>query len=77
MIRSYLAPGTRVTFGYYHSFNSRSRAYREKTGTVVRTVKHRKGIRYDQPMVVVHFDGNKSNTTLEMSRVKPAKQEEV
>lgn len=73
IVRDYLAPGIRVDFGYYHNFNRRSRAWRVKTGTVIRTVKHRRGSFYNQPMVVVHFDGNKSNTTIEMSRISISK----
>lgn len=75
--REYIAPGRRVAFEYVHHFNRNSRADRVKYGTVIRTVKHRKGTFYNQPMVVVHFDGNKSNTTVEMSRIRLIKSGEA
>lgn len=75
VVLEYLAPGTRVVFGYYHNFNRRSRAYREKTGTVIRTVKHRPGTFFNQPEVVVQFDGNKKPTRVEMSRIAIAPQD--
>lgn len=77
IVREYIAPGHRVAFEYVHHFNRHSRADRVKYGTVIRTVKHRKGTFYDQPMVVVHFDGNKSNTTVEMSRIRLIKNGEA
>lgn len=69
----YIAPGTRIIFGYHHAIG-RNRVYREKEGVVVRTVKHRRGTFYNQPEVVVKFDDNKSNTRVEISRVNIANQ---
>lgn len=69
-MKEYLAPGIRVKFGYYHSLNSKSKTYRVKEGTVIRTVKHRKGTFYNQPMAVVRFDGNKTDTSIELNRLE-------
>lgn len=68
----YLAPDTKVVFGYYHALNSKSRVYREKQGTVIRTVKHRRGTFYNQPEAVVMFEGNKKPTRIEMNRLQIA-----
>lgn len=68
--RVYIAPGTRVSYTYRHQLNRKSYVMRTKLGTVVRTVKHRKGTFYNQPEVVVQFDGNKTHTRIEMSRIE-------
>jgi hypothetical protein len=68
----YLAPGARVVYGYEHSLNSKSRVYREKHGTVIRTVKHRKQTFYNQPEAVVQFDDNEKPTRIEMNRLRLA-----
>lgn len=69
-VADYLAPGVKVKFGYWHSLNRKSRTWREKSGIVVRTVKHRAGTFYNQPEAVVRFDGNKSDTRIEISRLE-------
>lgn len=74
VILDYLAPGVRVSFSYYHHLNRKSVVLRTKYGVVVRTVKHREGTFFNQPEVVVQFDGNERPTRIEMSRIDIAPQ---
>jgi len=64
---AYLAPGIRVDWYYTHAIG-KNRMTRVKSGTVVRTIKHRN--RFYKQQIAIIFDGNKEESIVHINQVR-------
>ena len=72
IVLSYLAPGIRVEWVYTHAIG-KNRTTRVKSGTVVRTLKHRNPF-YAQQIAVL-FDGNQEESIVHLAQIRIKKEE--